>query len=174
MSELDPRTTQSKFSTTTQQAPLPERRPIIESAGLTSSGGMGVNEMSNILDPHLAGAAQYALILQTPESTQVVILRDVIETVGRTGDNTIRIHDRFLSRHHAHLVRVPNPEAEGRHTYRLFDGGRDDRTHSRNGVFVNDNEAHSYVLQPGDQIHFGPNVRAIFYPLERMGSQGLD
>ncbi len=130
---------------------------------------MGVNEAPSLLDPALTGAAQYALVIQTPESTQVVILREVVETVGRSADNTIRIHDKFLSRHHAHLVRVPNPEFEGRHTYRLFDGGREDRTRSRNGVFVNDNEAHSYVLQPGDQIHFGPNVRAIFYPLEQMG-----
>lgn len=160
MTDLDP-----IAKRTTQQAPLPARRPMIESAGLTSSGGMGPQSLPALPPVQQSGRVRFALILQTPEDTQVVLLREVIETVGRSSDNTIRIYDRFLSRHHAHLVRVPDPEAENQHTYRLFDGGREDRSRSRNGVFVNDQEAVSYVLQPGDLIHFGPNVRAVFYPL---------
>jgi pSer/pThr/pTyr-binding forkhead associated (FHA) protein len=49
----------------------------------------------------------------------------------------------------------------------LFDGGREDNTPSRNGVFVNGQRVKEHILKPGDVIHFGPGIRATFYPVIR-------
>jgi pSer/pThr/pTyr-binding forkhead associated (FHA) protein len=95
---------------------------------------------------------------------RTVDLSDVVETIGRSSDNSIQIQDRFLSRYHAHLVRVPDPQTDS-YTYCVFDGGREVRTPSKNGVYVNGMQVRSHLLKPGDVVFLGPSVRLFFYPL---------
>ncbi len=107
---------------------------------------------------------RFVLIMQTQEGSRFIDLQEVVETIGRSIDNSIHIPDRYLSRHHAYLVRVPDPITDS-YTYCLFDGDRNAHSLSANGVFVNSTQVRSHLLQTGDEIYFGPNVRAIFRPI---------
>lgn len=111
------------------------------------------------LDPDEAG---FALIMEHELDTQIVLLKTVIHTLGRSSDNTTRIQDKYLSRHHAYFVRVPHKTS---YTYCVFDGNRADNTLSRNGVFVDDCQVKSRILKVGDIIYLGPNVRMTFQRL---------
>jgi pSer/pThr/pTyr-binding forkhead associated (FHA) protein len=62
--------------------------------------------------------------------------------IGRELDNTLRLHDPSVSRHHAVLKRVP----EG---YLIQD------KNSSNGVYVNDEKVEETALKDGDQITLG-------------------
>lgn len=135
-------------STTIQATPLPFRADSLNgSAGDLPSHG-GSEEIG----------VQFVLIVEMEQEIQIYPLNTVIYTIGRSVDNSIHIQDRFLSRHHAYLVRVPLGEG---YTYSLFDGDREQSLPSRNGVFVNDQRIKSHSLRTGDVIYFGPNVRAI-------------
>lgn len=105
---------------------------------------------------------QFFLIVEKEQEIQTYPLENVIHTIGRSADNSIRIQDRFLSRHHAYLVRVPLGNS---YTYSLFDGDREQSLPSRNGVFVNNQRISSYSLHMDDVIYFGPNVRARLYAM---------
>jgi pSer/pThr/pTyr-binding forkhead associated (FHA) protein len=107
--------------------------------------------------------AGFVLVMEHELETQLILLKTVIHTLGRASDNTTRIQDRYLSRHHAYLVRVPHRAS---YTYCLFDGSRVDNTPSRNGVFVDDCQVKSRILNVGDIIYLGPNVRLTFQRLK--------
>lgn len=141
------------LTTTIQATPLPFR-----------SGGAGteVAPTPASLGEEETGV-RFILIVEKELEIQAYPLKKVIHTIGRSADNSIRIQDRYLSRHHAYLVRVPS----GSHyTYSLFDGDRERSLPSRNGVFVNDRRIKSHSLSTGDVIYFGPNVRAMLCSVE--------
>jgi pSer/pThr/pTyr-binding forkhead associated (FHA) protein len=62
--------------------------------------------------------------------------------IGRELDNTLRLHDPSVSRHHAVLKHTP----EG---YLIQDKS------SSNGVYVNDEKVEETALKDGDQITLG-------------------
>lgn len=75
--------------------------------------------------------------------------------VGRAQDCEIRIGHPQISRIQATF------ERQGRHEYRISDGDAQGSS-SRNGTYVNGKPATADLLQDGDVICFGPNVRATF------------
>ncbi len=124
--------------------------------------------------PSSQSGTQFVLIVQDRLKTYSITLKDVIETMGRSQDNSIRLCDRYVSRYHAYLVRVPDPTTDG-YTYCIFDGHRKLHTPSRNGLFVNKSRVKSHLLQVGDVINLGPLVQAYFYtvPYTLTASSGI-
>lgn len=137
-------------ATTIQATPLPFRPD-----GALGSTYPGVEEPGET-----EGGVRFILLVEKESEIQAFPLSHVIHTIGRSADNSIRIQDRYLSRHHAYLVRVPSGVS---YTYSLFDGDRQRSLPSRNGVFVNDRRVKSHSLRSGDVIYLGPNVRAMLY-----------
>ena len=80
-------------------------------------------------------------------------------TLGRDRANTIPLPNRFVSRRHAYLLKVPT--ASSGHTYCLVDGNRKGGA-STNGIMVNGERIATHYLQTGDIIYFGPEVRCYF------------
>lgn len=157
--ELNPRPPGHPHTTPlppTQETPLPFQ------SGETSA--YEVAERQSVGRVMIGKEARFLLIIQHQEGMRTVDLNDVVETLGRSSDNSIQIQDRFLSRHHAHLVRVPDPQTDS-YTYCVFDGGREIRTPSKNGVYVNGMQVRSHLLRAGDVVFLGPSVRLFFYPL---------
>ena len=72
-------------------------------------------------------------------------LEESVHTVGRTQNNTVRLHDTEVSREHAELIRRGD-------TYLLKDLG------SSNGTFVNGRPASEQELVSGDQLQFGKSL----------------
>lgn len=72
-------------------------------------------------------------------------LEEAVHTVGRTQDNSVRLHDTEVSRSHAELIRRGD-------IYVLRDLA------SSNGTFVNGQPATERELVSGDQIQFGRSL----------------
>ncbi|NJK35949.1 MAG: FHA domain-containing protein [Oscillatoriales cyanobacterium SM2_2_1] len=81
-------------------------------------------------------------------------------TIGRDVDNNIQLYSRFVSRHHAILLRVPSEH--GQHSYRIIDGDLSGKP-SVNGVVINhQTKVSSYDLKHGDAITLAPNVEMVY------------
>jgi len=90
------------------------------------------------------------------------ILKGAAFAIGRDPSNAIRIVNRFVSRRHAYLVRVPTGSSRSGFTYCLIDGNRKGAA-STNGVVVNGRRIATHYLASGDVIRFGPEVTAYFF-----------
>ncbi len=95
------------------------------------------------------------------------ILRGDAYAVGRDPSNALQIVNRFVSRRHAYLVRVPTKSSRTGFTYCLIDGNRHGQS-STNGVFVNGTRVATHYLKSGDVIYFGPEIRAYFFEVARI------
>lgn len=95
------------------------------------------------------------IILKEPAGTgQRWTLNQPVTTLGRWPANDIVFADRGVSRHHAQIRRD-----NGRHI--LEDLG------STNGTFINNQRlTGAAVLQDGDEIRLGPDIRLIFVDAE--------
>ena len=110
---------------------------------------------------------EFTLSICHPVRPCSYILRESIYTVGRDPSNAIQIVNRFVSRHHAYLVRVPTKSNRTGFTYCLIDGNRKGQS-STNGVFVNGTRVATHYLRSGDVIYFGPEIRAYFFEVARI------
>jgi pSer/pThr/pTyr-binding forkhead associated (FHA) protein len=91
-------------------------------------------------------------------STQTILVNKPLLLIGRDSGCQVRVPDRFMSRIHAALTRVP---ADG--SCWLRDGDGRDKT-SANGVFVNGQRlVQAYPLQDGDHVRFGTRVFSSFH-----------
>lgn len=63
-------------------------------------------------------------------------------TIGRAGDNNVRLDDQTISKHHAKIV-----------TY--FNATHVEDLDSTNGTYVNGKKISQHVLQPGDVLLIG-------------------
>ncbi|WP_225882697.1 FHA domain-containing protein [Thalassoporum mexicanum] len=82
-------------------------------------------------------------------------------TVGRDVSNNIQLHSRFVSRHHAVLLRVPGGEP-GIYSYRIIDGDLSGKP-SVNGLTINSHsKVTSHDLNHGDVISLAPNVQLVY------------
>jgi pSer/pThr/pTyr-binding forkhead associated (FHA) protein len=104
---------------------------------------------------------EFTLVVYHASGPCSYVLRGDAYAVGRDQGNAIQITNRFMSRRHAYLVRTPNPNRAGS-TYCVIDGNRRGKL-STNGVYVNGGRVTSHYLQNGDVIHFGPEVKALFF-----------
>lgn len=85
------------------------------------------------------------LITADGEESYIPLVRDIF-TIGRMGENDLRIPDSHVSRMHAEIIR------EGAH-FRLID------RKSKSGTFVNGERVLSHTLHHGDRIMLGNNIK---------------
>lgn len=104
---------------------------------------------------------EFTLVIYHPSGPCSYILRGDAYAIGRDQANAIQVTNRFISRRHAYLVRTLNPTQAG-FTYCVIDGNRRGKS-STNGVYVNGSRIATHYLQNGNVIHFGPEVKALFF-----------
>ena len=88
------------------------------------------------------GAPRARLVYQSVEGVEAEFELEDFSTVGRHPKNTIRLHDREVSKEHAHIERRAG-------TYHLLD------LNSSNGTFVNNRRVSEVPLNDGDALLFG-------------------
>ncbi len=99
----------------------------------------------------------HTLWISDARGTRKIILDGVKYTIGRDASNDIQLFSRFVSRHHAIFLRVPNEH--GRYCYRIIDGDLSGKP-SVNGVLINHQaKVTSYDLCDGDIITLAPNAQ---------------
>jgi pSer/pThr/pTyr-binding forkhead associated (FHA) protein len=111
-------------------------------------------------EPH----QNHLLIIEDDKGRREYVLEAPLYSIGRDPKSDIRLVSQFVSRRHATLVQLSNDD--GSFYYRIVDGNAKGKL-SANGLLINGRKLQAHDLQYGDEVVFGPNVRAIYYPLKR-------
>ncbi len=104
----------------------------------------------------------HVLVIEDDHGRRELRLQEVTYSIGRDPKCDIRLASQFVSRRHATLLQLPNDD--GTHYYRLVDGTLRGSP-SANGLIINSQKLKTCDLQNGDEIIFGPQVRAFYYLL---------
>ncbi|MBC6474881.1 MAG: FHA domain-containing protein [Hormoscilla sp. GM102CHS1] len=106
----------------------------------------------------------HKLIIEDDKGKREFTLSSPVYSIGRDAQCDIRLVSQFVSRRHATLVRLPHED--GSYYYRIVDGNLKGKS-SANGILINSRKLVTHDLQNSDEIVFGPQVRAIYYLLEK-------
>ncbi|MGK7905464.1 MAG: FHA domain-containing protein [Hormoscilla sp.] len=114
----------------------------------------------------MASSAQqtHKLIIEDDKGKRELTLESPVYSIGRDAQCDIRLVSQFVSRRHATLVRLPHDD--GSYYYRIVDGNLRGKS-SANGILINSRKLATHDLQNEDEIVFGPQVRAIYYLLDK-------
>lgn len=114
----------------------------------------------------MASSAQqtHKLIIEDDKGKREFTLESPVYSIGRDAQCDIRLVSQFVSRRHATLVRLPHED--GSYYYRIVDGNLKGKS-SANGILINSHKQSTHDLQNEDEIVFGPQVRAIYYLLDK-------
>ena len=114
----------------------------------------------------MASSAQqtHKLIIEDDKGKREFALESPVYSIGRDAQCDIRLVSQFVSRRHATLVRLPHED--GSYYYRIVDGNLKGKS-SANGILINSHKQATHDLQNEDEIVFGPQVRAIYYLLDK-------
>lgn len=107
--------------------------------------------------PHI----RHLLVIQDQDGERVVPLEASTYTIGRHPANSMVIKDKAISRHHALLLRVPDPQS-GNFFFRIIDGNLQGQR-SHNGLWINGQRYYSRDLSHHDVIAFSAKVHAVYH-----------
>lgn len=108
----------------------------------------------------------HLLIIEDDKGRREFILDRPMYTIGRDPQCDLRLISQFVSRRHATIIQLPHPQDDGSFSYRIIDGNLKGKP-SSNGILINGKKLQAHDLKNEDEIVFGPNVRAIYYFLQR-------
>jgi len=108
---------------------------------------------------------QHILVVEDQASRRTIILDEANYTMGRHSSNSIQMHSRQSSRHHATFVRKFNTKLN-QFTYLIVDGDLEGNK-SQNGIFINGERCLVHELKDGDLINFGCDVNASYHHMAR-------
>ena len=107
---------------------------------------------------------RHLLIIEDDQGRKQFLLDSSVYSIGRDTRCDIRLFSQFVSRRHATLVQLP--KEDGSCYYRIVDGDSKGKP-SANGMLINGQKILAHDLKSRDEIIFGPQVRAIYYLLNR-------
>lgn len=107
---------------------------------------------------------KHLLLIEDDDGQRTVELHAASSSIGRDPRNSIVLNSREVSRQHAILLRLSQPDRPD-HQFRLVDGNFQG-TPSTNGLFVNGRQRTSHNLAHGDSIMFGTQVDARYLAVE--------
>jgi len=114
----------------------------------------------------------HILIIEDEQGRKELSLENPVYSLGRDRNCNIRLISQFVSRRHATLVRLPKQTQPNSYYYRIVDGDAYGRP-SSNGITINGHKISAHNLKHGDEICFGPKIRAIYYILKNSTYPGL-
>jgi pSer/pThr/pTyr-binding forkhead associated (FHA) protein len=126
----------------------------------------GSTDCSNDLSMASETNESHLLILEDDQGRKEFPLERPVYSIGRDKDCDIRLVSQFVSRRHATLVRLPRDDSSHSYYYRIVDGDAKGKA-SSNGLMINGRRIPAHDLKNEDDIVFGPQVRAIYYLLQR-------
>ncbi len=95
---------------------------------------------------------RHLLTVNDDRGVETFVLEASVYSIGRDPSNAIVIHTDAVSRQHAILLRMPNPDKTYR--YAIQDGNLEGKP-SVNGIIVNGRPAKKHILEDGDEIVIG-------------------
>ncbi len=114
----------------------------------------------------------HILIIEDDQGRKEFTLDKSLYSIGRDRDCDIHLVSQFVSRRHATLVQLPRSgKNDKRFYYRIVDGDVKGKP-SSNGLMINGrSKIPAHDLKNEDEVVFGPQVRAIYYLLQRDSTQ---
>ena len=116
--------------------------------------------LSQLTAPIKQQQALPVLVVEDTKGKRIFYLDTNIYSLGRDSKASIVIHSKLVSRHHATLLRVSNPENIN-DLFQIIDGDLQGN-HSTNGLLVNGKQCLSHTLQHKDVIKLGGEVQASY------------
>ncbi len=108
----------------------------------------------------------HLFIIEDEQGRKEFSLIHPLYAIGRDKKSDIRLISQFVSRRHATLVRLTRQNEPQSYYYRIIDGDGKGKA-SANGLMINGRKMVSHDLKNEDEIVFGPQVRAIYYVLQK-------
>jgi pSer/pThr/pTyr-binding forkhead associated (FHA) protein len=105
---------------------------------------------------------RHILVIEDQKSRRIISLKEDNYSIGRDPSCTIVLYDRQVSRHHASLTQVVNPDDSERYFYQITDGDFQGKK-STNGITINGKRCFSHDLKHGDLIWFGNKSKASYH-----------
>ncbi|MEB3336398.1 MAG: tetratricopeptide repeat protein [Leptolyngbyaceae bacterium] len=99
------------------------------------------------------------LVIDAGSTRQEVILTHDLYVIGRDPRSDICLESRFVSRHHATLLRIP--QADNYFGYQILDGNLNG-TRSTNGLLINGHKHLTWNLAHGDVIWVAPDIHITY------------
>ncbi|HIK25856.1 MAG TPA: EAL domain-containing protein [Thermosynechococcus sp. M46_R2017_013] len=115
---------------------------------------------------------RHLLVIEDQEGRRIIHLEASTYTIGRHPSNTIVLRSPLISRQHAVLLRVLDPNS-GNFFFRLIDGDLQGKR-SVNGLTVNGRPCYSHILQHKDLIVFGGDVRARYHAIANISDSSFN
>ncbi|MEO1430130.1 MAG: FHA domain-containing protein [Cyanobacteria bacterium J06632_19] len=114
----------------------------------------------------------HILIIEDDQGRKEFTLENSLYSIGRDRECDIHLVSQFVSRRHATLVKLPKDnDDDKRFYYRIVDGDVKGKP-SSNGLMINGrSKIPAHDLKNEDEVVFGPQVRAIYYLLQRDATQ---
>jgi pSer/pThr/pTyr-binding forkhead associated (FHA) protein len=112
---------------------------------------------------------RHLLSVQDPEGNRIIYLEATTYSIGRDPKNSICLQSKSVSRQHAMLLRITNPD-QNRYFFRIIDGSLTGKK-STNGIFVNGLRCSARDLKHGDFIEFGDFASATYYAVSNLTDQ---
>ena len=102
---------------------------------------------------------RHLLTISDDRGVQTFVLDASMYSIGRDPTNAIVVHSDSVSRQHAILLRIPNPDKTYR--YAIQDGNLEGKP-SANGIIVNGVACKKHILEDGDEIVIGGKVTLLY------------
>lgn len=119
-------------------------------------------------------STRHVLVVEDGQGRRAILLEPSTYSIGRDESQSIILHSRLVSRHHATLFGIQYPGTQD-HCFWIVDGdSQGDR--SKNGLIVNGQKKLSHELSHGDLILFGGGAKASYHVISDSStpSSGLD
>ncbi len=109
------------------------------------------------------------LVIDDLQQRRTLLLEAATYSIGRATTNTIVLHSKLISRQHATLLRVPNPDSLD-YVFRIIDGDLKGKP-SSNGLLVNGDRCFWRDLEHSDVIEFSREVSAQYFAIANLSEQ---
>ncbi|RMG11976.1 MAG: FHA domain-containing protein, partial [Cyanobacteria bacterium J055] len=104
---------------------------------------------------------RHVLVVEDSQGRRAILLEPSTYSIGRDESLSIVLHSRLVSRHHATLFGIQDPETQERAFWIVDGDSQGDR--SKNGLIVNGQKKLSHELGHGDLILFGGGAKASYH-----------
>ncbi len=105
---------------------------------------------------------EHILAIEDEETQRMITLKEDMYTLGRSGETSILILDRQVSRHHATIIRKRDIRRINKSSFWIMDGNLNGQK-STNGIIINGKSCKSHKLKIGDLILLGFQTKIKYY-----------
>ncbi len=120
--------------------------------------------VTHLTNPGNQQKARPVLVVEDTKGKRIINLDNDIYSIGRDLRNSIVLYSKLVSRHHATLLKVSNPE-DSTCSFQIIDGDLQGNT-STNGLIINGKRCSLQSLQHRDLIIFGGNAQAFYFVID--------